>query len=95
MAGVFANFTEFWYALFFVPGKAGLDMEIRICASGLKVVTKDQGLTEYRAHRITYSVCPKLNPKMFIWVYRHDGKKLKVSSLVKLHVLDQIDVMRF
>jgi Phosphotyrosine interaction domain (PTB/PID) len=61
-------------------GKAGLDMEMRICASGLKVITKEQGLTEYRAHRITYSICPPQHPRMFVWVYRHDGKKLKVCS---------------
>jgi hypothetical protein len=87
-----ADFWKLICAWFFVPGKAGLDMEMRICASGLKVVTKDQGLTEYRAHRITYSVCPKINPRMFVWVYRHDGKKLKVSSLAIVHALDQADI---
>jgi len=54
-------------------------MELTVCNSGLKVVTKEQGLTEYRAHRITYNVCPEQYPKLFVWVYKHEGKKLKVS----------------
>ena len=60
---------------------AGLDMELTVCNSGLKVITKEQGLTEYRAHRIAYNVCPEYYPKLFVWVYKHEGKKLKVSSL--------------
>ena len=55
-------------------------MELTVCNSGLKVVTKEQGLTEYRAHRITYNICPEQYPKLFVWVYKHEGKKLKVSS---------------
>ena len=59
---------------------AGLEMELTVCNSGLKVITKEQGLTEYRAHRITYNICPEQYPKLFVWVYKHEGKKLKVSS---------------
>jgi len=54
-------------------------MEMTVCNSGLKVITKEQGLTEYRAHRITYNICPEQYPKMFVWVYKHEGKKLKVT----------------
>ena len=54
-------------------------MEMTVCNSGLKVITKEQGLTEYRAHRITYNVCPDQYPKLFVWVYKHEGKKLKAS----------------
>jgi hypothetical protein len=70
----------------------GLEMELTICNSGLKVVTKEQGLTEYRAHRITYSVCPPQHPKLFVWVYKHEGRKLK--SEVRCHaVLCKTEVM--
>jgi len=56
-------------------------MELTVCNSGLKVVTKEQGLTEYRAHRITYNICPEQYPKLFVWVYKHEGKRLKVCPL--------------
>ena len=58
---------------------AGIDMKLTFCASGLKAVTKEQGLTEYRAHRISYCIAHPKYPKLFIWVYRHEGKKLKVE----------------
>ena len=56
-------------------------MEMTVCNSGLKVITKEQGLTEYRAHRITYNVCPEQHPRLFVWVYKHEGKKLKVRPV--------------
>lgn len=56
-----------------------LDMQLTICASGLKARTKDSGLTEYRSHRISYCVCHPLYPRLFAWVYRHEGKKMKVE----------------
>ena len=61
-------------------------MELTVCNSGLKVVTKEQGLTEYRAHRITYNVCPGQYPKMFVWVYKHEGKRLKVGIVKRVKV---------
>jgi len=69
-----------------VGTQAGLDMEMTVCNSGLKVITKEQGLTEYRAHRITYSVCPEQYPKLFVWVYKHEGKKLKVTLHIYIRV---------
>ena len=57
----------------------GLDMKLTVCAAGLKAHTKEQGLTEYRAHRISYCVAHPKHPKLFVWVYRHEGKKLKVE----------------
>lgn len=60
------------------PG-VGIDMQLTVCVSGLKARTKDLGLTEYRAHRISYCVCHPLYPHLFIWVYRHEGKKMKVE----------------
>ena len=57
----------------------GLEMELSVCSSGLKAVTKEQGLTEYRAHRISYCIAHPKFPRLFIWVYRHEGKKMKVE----------------
>jgi hypothetical protein len=54
-------------------------MTLTICASGLKAVTREQGLTEYRAHRISYCIAHPKFPKLFVWVYRHEGKKMKVE----------------
>ena len=58
---------------------AGIDMKLTLCASGMKAITKEQGLTEYRAHRISYCIAHPKYPKMFVWVYRHEGKKMKVE----------------
>ncbi len=57
----------------------GLDMKLTICAAGLKAHTKQQGLTEYRAHRISYCVAHPSYPKLFVWVYRHEGKRMKIE----------------
>lgn len=57
-----------------------VDMQLTVCVSGLKARTKDLGLTEYRAHRISYCVCHPLYPRLFIWVYRHEAKKMKVEQ---------------
>ncbi|CAI4229356.1 unnamed protein product [Auanema sp. JU1783] len=54
-----------------------LHMNLEITRSGLKAETKQQGLTEYWAHRITFSVAPPQYPKVFCWIYKHDGKRLK------------------
>ena len=64
---------------FMKTANGGLEMKLTISASGLKAVTKEQGLTEYRAHRISYCIAHPKYPKLFIWVYRHEGKKLKVE----------------
>ena len=60
-------------------GTVGLDMTITVCISGMKAVTAEQGLTEYRAHRISYCVAHPLYPRVFVWVYRHEGKRMKVE----------------
>ncbi|GAB6026268.1 hypothetical protein CHUAL_012476 [Chamberlinius hualienensis] len=54
-----------------------VQMKVTICNSGLKAVTKEHGLTEYWSHRITYWVAHPHYPKVFAWVYRHEGKKLR------------------
>ncbi|XGW33308.1 hypothetical protein V3C99_017620 [Haemonchus contortus] len=54
-----------------------LSMGLEITRSGLKAETKEQGLTEYWAHRITSSGALPHYPKVFCWIYKHDGKRLK------------------
>ncbi|VDK70594.1 unnamed protein product [Anisakis simplex] len=39
--------------------------------------TKQQGLTEYWAHRITFCLAPPDYPRLFCWVYKHEGKRMK------------------
>lgn len=54
-----------------------LPMRLMVTRCGLKAYTKQQGLTEYWAHRITYCVAPPNYPKVFVWIYKHEGKKMK------------------
>lgn len=57
--------------------KADVSMKVTVCNSGLKAVTKEHGLTEYWANRITFCAAHPHYPRIFCWVYRHEGKKLK------------------
>ncbi|XP_022116168.2 uncharacterized protein LOC110994010 [Pieris rapae] len=57
--------------------KPDVVMKLSVTNSGLKGITKEHGLTEYWSHRITYCTSPPHYPKLFCWVYRHEGKKLK------------------
>lgn len=57
--------------------KSDVVMRLRVCPSGLKASTKQHGLTEYWAHRVTFCVAPKDYPRVFCWIYRHEGKKLR------------------
>lgn len=57
----------------------GLEMKLSITSSGLKANTKEQGVTEYRAHRISYCIAHPKFPRLFVWVYRHEGKKMKLE----------------
>lgn len=57
--------------------KPDVQMKITVTQSGLKAITKDHGLTEYWSHRITYCSAPTFLPRVFCWVYRHEGRKLK------------------
>lgn len=60
-------------------GRTRPDLPMRLCVakSGLKAETKLQGLTEYWSHRITYCVAPPAYPRVFCWIYKHEGKKMK------------------
>ena len=52
-------------------------MNLLIGCDGLKATTKEHGLTEYWANRITYCCNPSHYPKLFCWVYRHECKRLR------------------
>lgn len=55
-----------------------IPMTLSVTKSGLQGVTKQQGMTEYWAHRITYCSAPSQQyPRVFCWIYKHEGKKLK------------------
>jgi hypothetical protein len=57
--------------------KPDVQMKVTLTQAGLKAVTKEHGLTEYWSHRITYCAAPVSFPRIFCWVYRHEGRKLK------------------
>lgn len=57
--------------------KPNIIMKVTVCASGLKATTKEHGLTEYWAHRITFCEAEPSYPKVFCWIYRHEGRKMK------------------
>lgn len=57
--------------------KPDVVMRVVVCASGLKATTRQHGLTEYWANRITHCCAPKNFPRVFCWIYRHEGRKLK------------------
>lgn len=57
--------------------KPDVQMKLIVTQSGLKAYTKEHGLTEYWSHRITFCSAPSELPKIFCWVYRHEGRKLK------------------
>lgn len=57
----------------------GLEMKVELTGSGMKAYTKEQGITEYLAHRISYCIAHPDFPKLFVWVYRHEGRKMKME----------------
>ncbi|RUS70332.1 hypothetical protein EGW08_021908 [Elysia chlorotica] len=57
----------------------GVEMKVVLTGSGIKAYTKEQGLTEYRAHRISYCIAHPLFPRVFVWVYRHEGRRMKLE----------------
>ncbi|CAF0959846.1 unnamed protein product [Brachionus calyciflorus] len=60
-------------------GQAGIKMTLILTQGGLRVDTKDHGVTEYYGHRIYLVKSHTLNPKLLIWVYQHVGKNLKTE----------------
>lgn len=60
-------------------GRQTINMNVTVDNSGLKVYTSTQGLTHYWCHRISHYCVPKTNNKLFVWIYRHTAKNLKVE----------------
>ncbi|XP_066260590.1 uncharacterized protein [Euwallacea similis] len=54
-----------------------VSMQLTVSGGGLKAVTKNHGLTEYWAHRLTTCAAPAEFPRIFCWVYRHEGRRLR------------------
>lgn len=54
-----------------------VNMHLTVSGGGLKAVTKNHGLTEYWAHRLTTCAAPTEFPRIFCWVYRHEGRRLR------------------
>ncbi|KAF7627231.1 PID domain-containing protein [Meloidogyne graminicola] len=52
-------------------------MSLCVTRSGLKTETKQLGLTEYWSHRITFCLAPQQYPRVFCWIYKHEGKRMK------------------
>ncbi|RNA31598.1 FAM43A-like [Brachionus plicatilis] len=60
-------------------GQAGIKMSLTLTQGGLRVDTRDHGVTEYFGHRIYLCRAHSMNPKLLIWVYQHVGKNLKTE----------------
>lgn len=69
LATLWRNYTQ--------NNKPEVLMRLRVCPSGLKATTRQHGLTEYWSHRVTFCSAPRSYPKIFCWIYRHEGRKLK------------------
>lgn len=52
-------------------------MQLTVSGGGLKATTRDHGLTEYWANRLTSCAAPAQFPRLFCWVYRHEGRRLR------------------
>lgn len=60
-------------------GHAGIKMKLTLTKAGLRVDTKDHGVTEYYGHRIHVVMAHSLHPKLLVWVYQHVGRNLKTE----------------
>lgn len=69
LATLWRNYTQ--------NNKPDVVMRILVCSSGLKATTRQHGLTEYWSNRVTHCSSPKSYPRLFCWIYRHEGRKLK------------------
>ncbi|XP_015911431.1 protein FAM43A [Parasteatoda tepidariorum] len=69
--------STLWKAYTSNPAKVQTPMELTICSSGIKAVTKNFGVTEYWAYRISHCEAPAEYPGLFCWIYRHERPKMK------------------
>ena len=65
------------YNNYLVYMKTEIIMRLTICNSGLKAITRQHGLTQYWSNRLVYCFTHKNYPKVFSWIYRHEGKKMR------------------
>lgn len=54
-------------------------MRLTLTKAGLRVTTKDHGVTEYFGHRIHLVTAHHSHPKLLVWVYQHVGRSLKTE----------------
>lgn len=57
--------------------KAQTKMKVTLCNTGLQVSTRELGTVEYWSNRISYVTSLPTHPQVFLWVYRHTGKRGK------------------
>ncbi|KAB0800568.1 hypothetical protein PPYR_06308 [Photinus pyralis] len=69
LATLWRNYTQ--------SSRPDVCMLLTVGGGGLKATTKDHGLTEYWANRLTFCAAPSHFPRIFCWVYRHEGKRLR------------------
>lgn len=69
LATLWRNYTQ--------SSRPDVCMQLTVSGGGLKATTKDHGLTEYWAHRLTTCAAPAQFPRLFCWVYRHEGRRLR------------------
>ncbi|XP_053978587.1 uncharacterized protein LOC128876341 [Hylaeus volcanicus] len=62
---------------YITSNRPDVSMRLTVTNGGLTATTKDHGLTEYWAHRVTYCTAPASHPRLFVWVYRHEGRRLR------------------
>lgn len=69
-------------------------MELIVSGGGLKATTRDHGLTEYWANRLTCCESPIHFPRIFCWVYRHEGRRLRHELRCHAVLCSSISVAR-
>ncbi|XP_060518802.1 uncharacterized protein LOC132697371 [Cylas formicarius] len=69
LATLWRNYTQ--------SSRPDVRMQLTVSGGGLKATTKDHGLTEYWANRLTTCAAPAQFPRIFCWVYRHEGRRLR------------------
>ena len=63
--------------------KPDILMKMTVVGSGLRAVTKEHGLTEYWANRITYCAAHPSYPRVFCWIYRSVLPTSQLSAPLK------------
>ena len=59
--------------------KPDILMKMTVVGSGLRAVTKEHGLTEYWANRITFCAAHPSYPRVFCWIYRWATRHVSLS----------------